>query len=96
MSKTSLLTVTYTSATDSHPSRLRVVHDTAHGKVSRWVAVDYRLSTEEQCRAIAQTLATLRGDTVLGGYESLSKRRPFVNARPAWIFLLAKGMPMCQ
>ena len=96
MSQTSLLTVTYTSATDSHPSRLRVVNDTAHGKVSRWVAVDYRLSNEEQCREIAQTLAAMRGDTVLGGYESVSKRRPFCKARTAWIFLLAKGMPMCQ
>ena len=96
MSQTSMLTVTYTSATDSHPSRLRVVHDTAHGKASRWVAVDYRLNNEEQCREIAQTLATMRGDTVLGGYESLSNRRPFCKARTTWTFLLAKGLPMCQ
>ena len=96
MSQTSMLTVTYTSATDTHPSRLRVVHDSRHGKAAWWVAVDYRLTTKEQCRAIAQSLADKREDTVMAGYESLSNRRPFCKARTTWTFLLAKGLPMCR
>jgi len=92
MPQTSMLTVTYTSATDTHPSRLRVAHDTTYGgKVSWWVSVDYRLNNEEQCRALAQSLADKREDTVMAGYESVSNRRPFGKARTTWIFLLAKG-----
>jgi hypothetical protein len=91
-----MLTVTYTSATDTHPSRLRVVYDTRYLKGAWWVAVDYRLSNEQQCRAIAQSIADKREDTVMAGYESLSNRRPFCKARTTWTFLLAKGLPMCR
>jgi hypothetical protein len=92
-----MLTVTYTPATDTRPSRLRVVHDTTYGgKVSWWVAVNYYLDNEEQCRAIAQSVADKREDTVMAGYESLVGRRPFAKARPTWTFLLAKGLPMCR
>lgn len=96
MSHTSMLTVTYTASTTTiHPSRLRVVHDTRHGKVAWWVPVDYRLNNEEQCRAIAQTLAEKWGGTVLAGFESVSNRRPLCLARTTWTFFLAKGLPMC-
>jgi len=95
-----MLTVTYTPATDTYPSRLRVVHDSAHGKARWWVPIDYRVfNIEEQCRSIAQTLAVKRDDTVLGGYEVLSNRRPngaAAKPRALWIFLLGRGMPMTR
>jgi hypothetical protein len=90
MPRATLLTVKHCSATDSKAARLRCCHDTSSGNTAWYVPMDYALNQAEQCLAIAEGLAALRGDIIVGDYGAANagstKNGPYV----IWYFMLAR------
>jgi hypothetical protein len=90
MTNATLLTVKQCPATDSKAARLRCSHDTNHGSTAWYVPMDYSLNQQEQCVAIAEKLASLRGDIIVGHYGPNGTGQSNIGPYVIWYFMLSR------
>lgn len=90
MPHATLLTVKHCPATDSKAARLRCCHDTSSSNTAWYVSMDYALNQREQCLAIAERLADLRGDIIVGEYGPSGTGSSNIGPYVVGYFMLAR------